>query len=447
MAAATDFLWSGVMIWLLGALGLRLLICVGPGTLSPRRIASLTVLKRSERSEDSPLKTMLTALGGTIGVGNTVGVAAAIRAGGPGAVFWMVVCSGLAMVIKYAETYLSCRCRDGRLGFGGPMHYMAGLLHSPAAAALFSLSTLAASLFVGNASQSELLCSSLESGFGIPKYIAAGVLAAGVAAVCAGGAKRVTRLCSAVIPAASLGFCLICAGLCISAHGRILPALKSIVTGAFDPACAAAGAGGWSLSKAISAGFSKGMFSNEAGMGSAPMAHTRSSQADPDTLGAWGVLEVFIDTTVICLLSALVILTRDVSGVEEAFASGLGSAGSIIFALCSCVFAFASISAWSLYARSALEWLGAGGIARGAFFAVFTAASFAGAFVPRASLLVWADAFNALMALPNVIALFILSKRLGRWVRESRSAPVPGSSISASNNPGRGPRNPDRPRP
>ncbi|MBQ9544222.1 MAG: sodium:alanine symporter family protein [Clostridia bacterium] len=409
-----DYLWRSVMPVLLCAAGLRLIPAVGASRLSPRGIISRTLSKKRSSNQSSPIKTLFTALGGTIGVGNTVGVAAAIKAGGAGAVFWMILSSFAAMSVKYAETFLSCRYKDPALGFGGPMHYMKKLRGFSPCAILFSAAAIPAALFVGNAAQSDLVCRSLESGFGFPRALGAGILAVSVGTVILGGARRITDCCSAVVPVMSLAYCAACLALIASKADCIPDALGAIVTGAASPVSAAGGIGGFALSKAVSAGFSKGMFSNEAGMGSSPMAHTRSDENDPEALGSWGVLEVFIDTTLICTLSALVILTSGAGGVGEAFAVAFGKTGEVFFAVSMCCFAFASMCAWSMYALSALKFLTRSRTAELIFKLVFTSAVFTGAVMTTDRIILFADVFNALMATPNLAALFFLAPELSK---------------------------------
>ena len=419
-------LWGTIMPILLCAVGLRLIPAVGAARLRGRAVISATLLKKRPGTKSSPMKTLFTALGGTIGVGNTVGVAAAIRVGGAGAVLWMILSSFAAMSIKYAETFLSCKYRDHNLGFGGPMHYMKKLRGFKPAAVLFSAAAIPAALFVGNAAQSDLVCRSLESGFGLPRTVGAAILAAAVGAVILGGARRITDCCGALVPLMSISYCAACLALIVSRADMIPEALGTIAAGAAKPLSAAGGIGGFALSKAVSAGFSKGMFSNEAGMGTSPMAHTRSDETDPEALGAWGVLEVFIDTTLICTLSALVILTGGTKSVGEAFSQLLGRPGELFFALSMCCFAFASMCAWSMYALSALSFLTRSRAAALIFKAVFTAAVFTGAVLTTERIIMLADLFNALMAIPNLAALFLLAPEIS-------SKHDPGSGVFSDN--------------
>lgn len=416
-----QLLWGTLMPVLLCAVGIRLIPAVGAARLNPREVLSKTLGKKRPGAKSPPLKTLFTALGGTIGVGNTVGVAAAIRVGGAGAVLWMILSSFAAMSIKYAETYLSCRFKDPSLGFGGPMHYMKKLRGFKSCSVLFSAAAIPAAMFVGNAAQSDLVCRSLESGFGIPRALGAGILAAALGAVIIGGAKRITDCCGAVVPVISLAYCAACLALTVYRAEMIPGALVAIVSGAAHPLSAAGGIGGFALSKAVSAGFSKGMFSNEAGMGSSPMAHTRSDETDPEALGSWGVLEVFIDTTLICTLSALVILTGGTGGVGEAFSRYFGRIGEVFFDLSMCCFAFASMCAWSMYALSAISFLTRSRTAALIFKAVFTAAVFTGAVLSTDRIILLADLFNALMAIPNLAALFFIAPEIAKTRRDDKN--------------------------
>ncbi len=412
-----SLLWGKLMIALLSLLGIKLLILTRfyPIRKAKFILSCLFSQDRKDSSAPSPFQTMCTALGGTIGVGNTVGVAAAIAVGGAGAVLWMIVSAFFAMIIKFCETWLSARYRDNSLGFGGPMHYIRTLLHSPLLAALFSLSVLPASLFVGNLAQSDLVCSSLESIFRLPPLLTGVLLALLVGWVIFGGAKRITDCASVLVPLMSVFYVILCAVMLLGQIHRLPWALMRMVTEAFSFDALAGGAGGFALSKAISCGFSKGMFSNEAGMGSAPMAHTQSGEGDPEKQGAWGIVEVFIDTVVICLLTALVILTcsdgsQDVlSAVLSCFTGRFGTLGAVFFALSMTLFAFASMCAWSMYADCALKTLTSKKLPRLLFRAVFTACIPLSVFLSTEHILSLSDLFNAVMALPNVLSLLVIT--------------------------------------
>lgn len=415
----TQLLWGRPMLWFMTLLGLRItwltrgypLRCFG-------RMWRLTLGKKPDGAGGpSPWQTLCTALGGTIGVGNTVGVAAAIAVGGPGAVLWMVLSAFLAAGIKFAETYLAGLCKDPALGFGGPMHYMRHLLGSRPLALFFSLSVLPASLFVGNLAQSNLVCLSARQIFGLPAPAMGLVLAVAMGAVLLGGAKRIGQLCAVLVPWMSVGYLALCLIILLQNAGQVPRALASIWQGAWAPLALPGGVGAHLLSRALSAGFSKGMFSNEAGMGSAPMAHTRSRETDPQALGAWGVWEVLIDTVLICTLTALVILTAGpevadpVQAVLGCFTQSFGKPGQWFFFASMTLFAFASMCAWSLYATSALSTLSPRPRYRYLFTALFVVAIPLGAGLSTGRILLWADLFNALMALPNLLALWLLSHR------------------------------------
>ncbi len=419
-----DLLWGKMMILLLAFLGAKLLLSTRFYPLRRfGRVWRLTLGTREKSKKGlSSFQAMCTALGGTIGVGNTVGVAVAISVGGPGAVFWMLVSAFFAMIIKFCEVWLCAVYRDESLGFGGPMHYIRRLLHAPVLANFFSLCVLPASLFVGNLAQSDLVCSSVEQIFSVPAWIAGFLLALAVGTVILGGSRRIHGCTSFLVPlmsAAYLGLCLI---LLFSHASRIPSAVQAILQGAFSPGAALGGVGGFGFSKAVSCGFSKGMFSNEAGMGSAPMAHTQSGERDPEKQGAWGILEVFIDTVLICLLTALVILTCSqatadpMQAVLLCFTRQFQEVGAVFFVLSMTLFAFASMCAWSLYADCALLALRAKAPLRFLFRLLFTLVVPLAAFLSTDTILKLSDLFNALMALPNVLALWIISSQ--KSVRE-----------------------------
>ena len=412
-----SLLWGKLMIALLTLLGLKLLFLTRCYPLRKAKaiLACLFSEGKKDPSSPSPLQAMCTALGGTIGVGNTVGVAAAIAVGGPGAVLWMIVSAFFAMIIKFCETWLSARYRDESLGFGGPMHYIRALLHSPLLAAFFALSVLPASLFVGNLAQSHLVCASWDSIFHVPPPLTGLALSLLTGAVIFGGAKRIHRLSAVLVPLMSILYVLLCIVMILGNLSRVPAALVSILRQGFSFAAVGGGVSGFALSQAIVCGFSKGMFSNEAGMGSAPFAHSQSSEADPVKQGCWGILEVFIDTVLICFLSALVLLTCNegsqtvTSAMLSCFTGRFGTAGAWFFVLSMTLFAFASMCSWSMYAECALKTLTKTKLPLFLFRGLFALCIPFGSLLPAETILLLADLFNALMALPNVASLLVIT--------------------------------------
>lgn len=318
----------------------------------------------------SPFEALCTALAGTLGTGNMAGTAAAIALGGPGAVFWMMVCALFGMMTKCAECTLAVHFRQKtKRGYvGGAMYYMRDGLGGAwrfiatgfaAAMALSSLGTTAV--------QPYMMASSIEKAFGIEP--AATVTAASFlcAAVIFTGSRGSAKFCSLITPL----LCFLYVGGCFAAlfiqRGEILHALALIVTEAFSPAAAAGGVSGAAIRKAMSEGFSKSTFTHEAGMGAAPMVHATADCSCGASQGMLGAVEVFVDTLVICLLTALVILTAgDISefgktpGIEmtmEAFKSVLGEYGEIMISICCVLFAFSTMVGWIFEFETSMRWI------------------------------------------------------------------------------------------
>ena len=379
----------------------------------------------------SPFQAVSTALAGTIGTGNVAGVATAIVAGGPGAVFWMWVSAFVGMMIKYAEVLLAVRFRergpDGKYR-GGPMEYMVKGLGARGLAWCFALFCMLSSLGTGSATQINTMAQGLRHSLGIPPLLTGAVTAALVCLETAGGLGRIGWLSERVVPLMAL---LYMAGGCVvlAAHRASLPGvLRMILEQAFAPRAAAGGCAGYCMTTALRYGISRGIFSNEAGLGSAPMAHGGSDAVGPVEQGMWGIFEVFVDTVVMCGFTALVVLScgdlwqggLDGAALTAAAFSGvLGHWGGRLVSLSMIFFAFSSILCWSYYGERAVGYLTGG--SRGAlrlYRAILLAVTVAAA--PADSVLIWsaADLLNGLMALPNMIALAALSGEVVRVTRD-----------------------------
>lgn len=336
-----DLLWNGILLWMM--LGLGLWFTLRSGFYPIRKIrevwrftfGSLFQKKKEKKKREgiSPFAAVSTALAGTIGTGNIAGVAVALSVGGPGAVFWMWVSAVLGMMTKRTEIFLAVRYRekgsDGQY-YGGPMQYMEKGLGSKPLAMLFSALCVAASFGIGNMAQVHAAAQMVEQAFQVsPVWI--GALMAGICAiVLLGGAKRIAALNEKLVPAMGL-FYIAGALLCLCCRfDRIGPAFSLIFTSAFSPEAAAGGAGGYALSRAMRTGLARGVFTNEAGLGSAPIAHAAAQTESAEKQAAWGVVEVFLDTLLMCTLTALVILTAN----PELMNSGLSGRSPYLQRLC-----------------------------------------------------------------------------------------------------------------
>ena len=375
----------------------------------------------------SPFQAMTTALAGTMGVGNIAGVATALVAGGAGAVFWMWLSALFGMMTKYAEIFLSVKYRrkskDGAF-FGGPMYYMEKCPGKRGLACVFAALCALASFGVGNLTQVNSVCTAMYSAFSVPQMLSGAAVAVAVALVIFGGVRRIATVTETVIPFLSILY--ICtSGAFLYIHRTAIPsALLLIVRGAFAPAPAAGGVTGYAVSQAVHIGLSRGVFTNEAGLGSAPIAHAAADCKSPVQQGVWGILEVFLDTIVVCTITALVVLCADSgrlwqSGLDgapltsAAFASAFGTFGSRFIAFSIIFFAIAAMLGWCYYGEQALSYLFKGKAGAVLLYRLlFVSAILLGAHIELT--LVWrvSDILNALMALPNVLALWWLRREV-----------------------------------
>ena len=385
----------------------------------------------SGEGEITPFQALMTSLSATIGTGNIAGVAGAIAVGGPGAVFWMWVIAVFGIATKYAEAVLAVHYRetdDNGDHVGGPMYYIKNGLGSRWGwmAGLFALFGMLAGFGIGNGVQAFEVSSALSL-IGVPKLVTGVVLAALVFAVVIGGIRRIAQAASAIVPLMSvlyIGGCLLVLLLNITA---VPQAFATIFSNAFSGEAAVGGA----LGQVILMGFKRGIFSNEAGLGSAPIAHAAARTDDPVRQGTVAMLGTFIDTLVICTMTALVIITTQahlltteagdrLSGADlsiAAFNTGLNGSGIVVTAGL-VIFAFTTILGWSFYGERCTTYL-FGEAAVLPFRLVWVAVVVIGAVAGDRGV-IWsvADTLNGLMALPNLVALLLLSGTVFRLSKE-----------------------------
>ena len=394
----------------------------------------------------SPFATMCTALAATVGTGNIAGVATALTIGGPGAVFWMWVAAFFGMMTAFAENTLGMLYREkGPDGAwrGGPMFYLKKGLHAPMLAAAFALFCALASFGIGNMSQCNSIAGGLHGVFGVPPLATGLVTAALLGAVMLGGLGRISRVTTALVPAMAL-FYMGGAAVVLWCRRDFLPqACGQILACAFDLRAAGGGAVGFGMQQAIRIGISRGVFSNEAGLGSSVMVHTAADANEPCEQGMWAVFEVFFDTIVMCTVTALVILSSGVYDPTQyglaagtplllrletgatltarAFSAVFGAPGGAFVAVSLALFAFSTLLGWSYYGQRAAEYLFGPRVVP-LYKGLFVAAAAAGC-VMRLDL-AWAlsDTFNGLMALPNLAGVLALRRDvLGEWRRYRRA--------------------------
>lgn len=371
--------------------------------------------KEIEAGTITPFQAVCTALAGTVGTGNIVGVAVAISVGGPGAIFWMWTSAVLGMVTKYAETTLALAYREKNAKgeyVGGPMYYISKGLGFPKLAYLFCLLTAFSSIGGGNIVQANAVAGSLKDAVSIPALASGLLLAFFVALVVVGGIKRIASVAEKLVPIMALIYTGAAIFILIVQRSQIPSALATIFTDAFTGTAAIGGFTGASLMYAARIGVARGVFTNEAGLGSAPIAHSTANTDHPARQGCWGAFEVFFDTIIMCTITALVIIISgtwkdaSIDGTEmsnRAF-SAVIPGGEYIISIGIILFAFATIIAWYYYSEKAIEYIA--GEKSILVYRIFFIGSIVYGAVATLDV-VWeiSDLFNGLMAIPNLIAL------------------------------------------
>jgi len=357
----------------------------------------------------TPFQAMTGALAACMGTGNIVGVATAIVLGGPGAIFWMWLSSIFGMMLSFAENTLGIKYRykteDGQY-MGGGMVIMARGLGMKKMGGFWCVLLVASSFGVGNMTQSNSAAAALQESFGFSPAAVGIVLAAFVAVVAVGGIKRLARVSEWLIPILSAAFFIGCIALIIG-NASVLPGvLGTVIRGAKSPA-------------AMRWGIARGVFSNEAGLGTSPLIHASARCRRPAEQGMWGMAEVFIDTTVMCAVTGLAILCSGAYSVDgtrtgavlcgDAFAQMFGIPGRIFVTLALCLYAYATLIGWGQYGRQGAKYL-LGKRGEWPYLILFIVGVFVGCMVKLETVWLTADILNALMAFPNLLALILLRR-------------------------------------
>lgn len=375
----------------------------------------------------SPFAAVSTALAATVGTGNIVGVAVAISTGGAGAIFWMWISALLGMVTKFCEVTLAVRYREkNERGetVGGPMYYMTKGLHSKRMAALFCIFTILSSFGIGNMVQGNSLAGGLQAAFGTKPWISGILLSLICGFVLIGGIKRISSIAEILVPFMALSYMLGAAAVLIINRNQLPAAFLGIFQSAFSNRAAAGGFLGAGVMFAIRTGVSRGLFTNEAGLGSAPIAHASADTDHPAKQGMWGAFEVFFDTIIMCTVTALVVLSSGLSPTDgnggtlahAAFSNAFSGGGTIV-SIGLVLFAFASIIAWYYYGEKCVEFLF--GENKIPIYRVFyVSACFFGCVSGLPFIWTLSDTLNAFMAIPNLIALILLAPEAGRLTKE-----------------------------
>ena len=400
------------------------------------------VLKTKDKHSISQFQSLCTALAATIGVGNISGVAVALALGGPGAIFWMWLSAFLGMMTNYAENTLGIKYRyknEKGNWVGGAMVYIERGLHCKWLAVVFSVFCILASFGIGNMSQGNEIANGLNNSFGVPAWATALVIMLLAGLVILGGIKRIASVTEKVVPFMAITY-IIGALVVICSNITAVPgAFGAIFSNAFNFSSMGGGVAGFTIMVAMRRGISRGVFSNEAGLGSSVMVHSASDVKEPVVQGMWGIFEVFADTLIVCTLTALTILTSGVynyheyaeyigtklpenlkSGValtSSAFESVFGSFGGKFISIAVMLFAFSTILGWSYYGERATEYLF--GLKAIPFYKmVFIIIIFIGCNASLGLVIDISDTFNGFMALPNLIAITLLSGQVVKMTKD-----------------------------
>lgn len=390
----------------------------------------------------TPFQAVCTALAGTVGTGNIAGVAGAIAIGGPGAVFWMWISALLGMCTKFSEVTLAVHFREkNAVGdwVGGPMYYIKNGLkkHWHWLAFLFALFGVLTVFGTGNATQVNTITTAIdsallnfniipESSTKVVNLVIGIIVAILVAMILLGGVKRIGRVTERLIPFMALLYIVLAFGVIILNIDRVPGVFHSIIDGAFHPASVTGGIVG-SFFLSMKKGVARGIFSNEAGLGTGSIAHACADTGEPVKQGMFGIFEVFTDTILICTLTAMVILCSGIpvgygadAGAEltiSGFTTTYGNWVSIFTAVALCCFAFSTIIGWGLYGSRCMEYLSSEKWVK-PFMVIYALVAIVGATMDLGMLWSIAETFNGLMAIPNLIALFLLSGTVVKLVKD-----------------------------
>jgi len=428
IAAVSDTVWGSPMLLLLIGCGVYLSVRLRFIQISKFRLWTHEtfgkLLERNEKRKGqiTPYQAVASALASSIGTGNIVGVATAISAGGAGAVFWMWISAFFGMALKYTEIFLAVRFRREKHGqyIGGPMYYIESGLGKGYKwlAVLFSVSGAFACLGMGAMNQSNAIAG-IAKEINIPEWMTALLATALAAMAISGGISRIARLSEKIVPIMAIAYIL--GGICVVA---IAPsdawrAVKSIFQSALTPVAVYGAAAGEMVKRGLRYGVARGVFSNEAGLGSAPLVHASANAKSPMHQGFWGMFEVFVDTVLICTVTAIVILSADIPNetvngaglVALSFSKYLGKFGGIFVGVSTVLFALSTIFGWSYYGERCVMYLTNERIrSRYIYRIIFIFSVFIGAVMGIEQVWQVADMFNGMMMIPNLIAVILLSE-------------------------------------
>jgi len=421
----SGFIWGLPLIILLLGTGVYLTILLrGIQFRALLPALYLALIKRKEdgnaQGDISHFQALMTALSATVGVGNIAGVATAIAVGGPGALFWMWVTGLLGMATKYSEAVLAIKYREvdkyGTMS-GGPMYYISKGLGLKWLGMRFAIFASIAAFGIGNMVQSNSVAHALGTAFGIPFWVTGAVLCVATGLVIVGGIKSIAKATSAIVPIMIIFYMLGAILTLIVFKENIPNAIYLIFYHAFSPTAAAGGFLGATISQTVRMGVARGIFSNESGLGSSPIAAAAAKTKNPVAQGLVSMTQTFIDTIVVCTFTGLVIISSGLwshgdTGAKlttRAFESGVPQFGADVVAISLAFFAYSTLLGWSYYGEKSIEYI----FKERAIIPyriIFTAVVFVGAVVKLDLVWTFADVMNGLMAFPNLIGLLGLSR-------------------------------------
>lgn len=421
----SGWVWGPVMLILL--LGTGFYLTLGLRGIPQRKLFygfSMMFAGRKQTTEPgdiTPFQALATALAATVGTGNIAGVATAIHLGGPGAIFWMWVTAIVGMATKYAEAVLAVKYRETNSAgayVGGPMYYIRNGLGAnwKWLAIAFALFGTIAAFGIGNTVQANSVSQVFRETMGVPSWITGLVMAVGVFAVIIGGVQRLANVTDKLVPVMAIIYVLGAAIVLLLNAGAVPGAIALIFSDAFTGTAATGGFAGAGIIMAIRFGVARGIFSNEAGLGSAPIAHAAARTNSPVRQGVVAMLGTFIDTIIVCTMTALVIIatgawSSGTTGAQlsaEAFTTGMPGPGGWIVSFGLVIFAFSTMLAWSYYGERTAEYLFGSAVVK-PYRVLWVIAVFVGAIAQLDFVWLVADVMNALMAIPNLIALILLA--------------------------------------
>ncbi|MGN1196672.1 MAG: alanine/glycine:cation symporter family protein [Acetatifactor sp.] len=451
------FIWGSVMLVFFLLVGLMFTLRTGVFQithikqwldvtfLSLFKKGNKKILRTDDKHSISQFQSLCTALAATIGVGNISGVAVALAMGGPGAIFWMWLSAFLGMMTNYAENTLGIKYRyrnEKGNWIGGAMIYIEKGLGWKWLAVIFSVFCALASFGIGNISQGNEIANGLKNSFGIPNWVTALFIMLFVGLVIVGGIKRIASVTEKVVPFMAITYIIGALVIIFSNVTEVPAAFGAIFSNAFRFKSMGGGVAGFTIMVAMKRGISRGVFSNEAGLGSSVMVHSASDVKEPVIQGMWGIFEVFADTIVVCTMTALTILTSGVydldayeacavngtelaeagllSGValtSSAFETVFGSFGNKFISIAVMLFAFSTILGWSYYGERAIEYL-FGVKAIPIYKVFFLVVIFIGCRISLDLVVNISDTFNGFMALPNLIAITLLSGQVVQMTKD-----------------------------